>query len=279
MLKRLKNTGMLTLFFLTCLLLPFTLMVTAPGEDIIFAVTDPDQLMFYDNGHGLEACEFNRYLLEEETSFYNPPPPAEPVEEESSFQPAAQHGEQAAPAPDSQPVAQHSNPAGQTQDQSPASGGQVQAEQPQEQQQPQAQAQESGSGSSSGSSGQEQEMLRLINEARAGRGLPALQLCSELQRAARFKSKDMVDNNYFSHQSPTYSGGLSGLLGRFGISYRAAGENIAWNTSGSVDSAHTSLMNSPSHRANILGSYTHVGIGVAVKSDGSHYFTQLFVSR
>ena len=262
---------MLALFFLACLMLPFTLLIAAPGEENILAEPAPEQLLSHDNGHGLESCDFNRYLYEEEVSFYNPPPPAAPVEEESSFQPAALHGEQPAPAPDNQPGVQPSSPVRQPEDHPPASTGQVQAEQPQ--------AQQPASGSVSGQSGKEQEMLRLVNEARAGRGLPALQLCSELQRAARYKSKDMVDNNYFSHQSPTYSGGLSGLLGRFGISYRAAGENIAWNTSGSVNTAHTSLMNSSSHRANILGSYTHIGVGVAVKSDGSHYYTQLFVSR
>lgn len=125
----------------------------------------------------------------------------------------------------------------------------------------------------------EQEMLRLVNQARGNAGLSQLQICSELTRAARAKSKDMVDNNYFSHTSPRY-GGLDGLLRNFGIGYRSAGENLAMNSSGSVSAAHNSLMNSPGHKANILNSsYNYVGIGIHAKSDGSLYYTQLFVGR
>lgn len=134
-------------------------------------------------------------------------------------------------------------------------------------------------GTSSSLNSKEQEMLNLVNQARSNAGLSQLQVCSELTRAARAKSKDMVDNNYFSHTSPRY-GGLEGLLSNFGIGYRSAGENLAMNSSGSVSAAHNSLMSSPGHRDNILGSsYNYVGIGIHVKSDGSHYYTQLFVGR
>ncbi len=40
------------------------------------------------------------------------------------------------------------------------------------------------------------------------------------------KSQDMIDNNYFSHNSPTY-GSPFDMLKKFGISYKTAGENIA----------------------------------------------------
>lgn len=137
----------------------------------------------------------------------------------------------------------------------------------------------SGTAGSSSLSTKEREMLNLVNQARSNAGLSQLQVCSELTRAARAKSKDMVDNSYFSHTSPRY-GGLEGLLRNFGISYRSAGENLAMNSSGSVSAAHSSLMNSPGHRDNILGrNYNYVGIGIHVKSDGSHYYTQLFVGR
>ncbi|MDW7739799.1 MAG: CAP domain-containing protein [Bacillota bacterium] len=137
----------------------------------------------------------------------------------------------------------------------------------------------SSSGSSVSLSQKEKQMLDYINDARKTAGLPALQLNSQLTSAARAKSKDMVDNNYFSHSSPTY-GTLEGLLKRFGINYRTAGENLAMNSNGSVSAAHNSLMGSPGHRANILNSgYTAVGIGIHVKSDGSHYYTQLFIGR
>jgi len=68
------------------------------------------------------------------------------------------------------------------------------------------------------------------------------------------------------------------MLTRFGVSYRTAGENIAGN--GSVSGAHTSLMNSSGHRANILGSqYNYVGIGIAKGGQYGMMFTQMFVGR
>lgn len=125
----------------------------------------------------------------------------------------------------------------------------------------------------------EQQMINLINQARSNAGLPALQVSSDLTKAARAKSKDMVDKNYFSHTSPTY-GSLTSMLQHFGISYSAAGENLAMNTNGSVNAAHESLMNSPGHRSNILEPrFSYVGVGIQVRSDGSHYFTQLFTAR
>lgn len=122
-------------------------------------------------------------------------------------------------------------------------------------------------------------MVGMINEARAKEGLPALAVNGELARVARAKSRDMVENGYFGHHSPTY-GSFSSMLDRYGIRYRAAGENIAMNSSGSVAAAHRNLMNSPGHRANIMErAYDTVGVGVYVASNGNHYYTQLFTGR
>ncbi len=138
-------------------------------------------------------------------------------------------------------------------------------------------AQSQSAGGSTSTSQKEQQMLSYVNEARINAGLSALTYCSQLTSTARAKSRDMIENNYFSHTSPRY-GGLGDLLNHYGVSYRIAGENLAMNSSGSVSQAHNSLMNSPGHRENILNrNFTHVGIGIQVKGDGSHYYTQLFV--
>ncbi len=135
-----------------------------------------------------------------------------------------------------------------------------------------------GSGSSAvGAAGKEQQMVNLINQARADAGLPPLQVSSQLTSAARAKSRDMIENSYFSHTSPTY-GSFTDLLNHFGVSFGSAAENLALNSTGSVTGAHDMLMASPGHRTNILGSrYSLVGVGIQVSSDGSHYYTQLFV--
>ena len=106
----------------------------------------------------------------------------------------------------------------------------------------------------------EKEVFDLINKQRTNNGLPALQNDSEVQRIARIKAQDMVDNNYFSHNSPTY-GSPFDMLKSFKVSYKTAGENIAANSSNS--SAVTAWMNSSGHKANILNSsFNYTGIGV-----------------
>jgi uncharacterized YkwD family protein len=130
---------------------------------------------------------------------------------------------------------------------------------------------------SAGLTANEQQMLNLVNAERSKLGILPLQADTQLTKLARMKSQDMISKNYFSHQSPTY-GSPFDMLKMYGVSYKTAGENIAGN--GSVSGAHTSLMNSSGHRANILNkAYTHVGIGIV---DGGQYgkmFTQLFVGR
>lgn len=78
----------------------------------------------------------------------------------------------------------------------------------------------------------EQEVLKLINAERTKQGLSALKVDAETQRVARIKAQDMVDNNYFSHNSPTY-GSPFDMLKSFKVSYKTAGENIAGNSSNS----------------------------------------------
>ncbi|ATW26027.1 CAP domain-containing protein [Candidatus Formimonas warabiya] len=121
----------------------------------------------------------------------------------------------------------------------------------------------------------EQKMVDLVNAERTAAGLPALEVDMRLVKTARMKSQDMIDNNYFDHNSPTY-GSPFDLMKSQGITYRTAGENLAGNSS--VDGAHKGLMNSSGHRANILNkNYTHIGIGII---DGGPYgkmFTQHFI--
>ncbi|MEM5770889.1 MAG: CAP domain-containing protein [Bacillota bacterium] len=106
----------------------------------------------------------------------------------------------------------------------------------------------------------EQQMVNLVNQERKNKGLPALTVDSRLVKVARLKSQDMIDKNYFGHQSPTY-GSPFDMLKAQGITYQYAAENIAGAQT--VQQAHTNLMNSAGHRANILNAnYKKIGIGV-----------------
>lgn len=122
----------------------------------------------------------------------------------------------------------------------------------------------------------ETEVTRLINIERTKRGLPALTINWQLARVARYKSQDMISRNYFSHTSPTY-GSPFNMMESFGLRFSAAGENIAYGQR-SAQEVVTAWMNSPGHRANILSAaYTQTGVGAAKKSDGTLYWTQMFI--
>ncbi|GAV22157.1 CAP domain-containing protein [Carboxydothermus pertinax] len=106
----------------------------------------------------------------------------------------------------------------------------------------------------------EQRFLELTNQARIKNGLKPLTLDPRLVQTARLKAQDMAKLGYFGHYSPTY-GKPSTMMIAFGIKdYRwIGGENLAQNST--VDRAFTALMNSPTHRANILDPrYTHIGV-------------------
>lgn len=122
----------------------------------------------------------------------------------------------------------------------------------------------------------EKEVVRLVNVERAKNGLQPLKENWELSRVARYKSMDMRDKGYFSHTSPTY-GSPFDMMKSFGISYSTAGENIAMGQKTPAD-VMKGWMNSPGHRQNILSpSYTEIGVGYAVNSKGSTYWTQMFI--
>ncbi|WP_371367233.1 hypothetical protein SRRS_12730 [Sporomusa rhizae] len=122
---------------------------------------------------------------------------------------------------------------------------------------------------------QEQQMVNLVNKERTSIGLNALTVDMRLVKIARMKSLDMINNNYFGHQSPVY-GSPFDLMKAQGVTYKTAGENIAGNSS--VEAAHTGLMNSPGHRANILNTqYTKIGIGIIKGGPYGYMFTQEFI--
>ncbi|MBU3179902.1 CAP domain-containing protein [Clostridium psychrophilum] len=124
----------------------------------------------------------------------------------------------------------------------------------------------------------EKEVVTLVNKERAKQGLAPLKDNSQLSGVARTKSSDMAKNNYFSHTSPTY-GSPFDMMKQFGITYTAAGENIAMGQQ-TAASVMTSWMNSPGHKANILSKdFTEIGVGVAKNSDGTIYWTQQFIGK
>ncbi len=119
----------------------------------------------------------------------------------------------------------------------------------------------------------EDEVIRLVNEIRVQNGLKPLTKNWELCRVARYKSEDMLEKHYFSHTSPTYGTPFK-MIKSFGLTYRTAGENIAYGYR-TPQAVVDGWMNSSGHRANILNSsYTQIGVGYVANGN---YWTQMFI--
>lgn len=135
----------------------------------------------------------------------------------------------------------------------------------------------SSSSNTSSLSSDEKEVFDLINKQRTNNGLSALKMDSEALQVARVKAQDMVDNNYFSHNSPIYGSPFE-MLNSFKVTYKTAGENIAGNSSNSA--AVTAWMNSSGHKANILNSsFNYTGIGVVKSSKYGKIYVQIFIGK
>lgn len=122
----------------------------------------------------------------------------------------------------------------------------------------------------------ETEVVRLVNVERSKAGLMALKQNWQLSRVSRYKSQDMIDKNYFSHESPTYGSPFK-MMETFGLKFSSAGENIAMGQRTAAEVVK-GWMNSSGHRANILNpSYAEIGVGLAKTKSGVCYWTQMFM--
>jgi uncharacterized protein YkwD len=100
------------------------------------------------------------------------------------------------------------------------------------------------------------------NKHRSDNGLSALARNSALDRAAKLKAQDMLNKQYFAHVGPDGKE-PSGWVEDVGYNYRFTGENLAAGDFGSDKELVQGWMDSPGHRANILGkNFTEIGVGV-----------------
>ncbi|MCH5210631.1 MAG: CAP domain-containing protein [Oscillospiraceae bacterium] len=117
------------------------------------------------------------------------------------------------------------------------------------------------------------QVIELVNAERAKYGLSALSADTTLMNAAHKRAVETVTS--FSHTRPNGTK-FSTVLSEYGVSYRTAGENIAYGQRTPQDVVN-SWMNSSGHRANILNSsYTKIGVG-CYKSGSTYYWSQLFI--
>jgi uncharacterized protein YkwD len=118
--------------------------------------------------------------------------------------------------------------------------------------------------------GRERAIVRAINRQRAKHGLSKLRSSRRLARAADFHSWEMLDADYFAHESR--DGSPFHVRVRRYVNYRSLGENLAMVDRCGKRSARRIVrmwMESPGHRAILLASaYRRVGIGKRIGDFG-----------
>ena len=119
-----------------------------------------------------------------------------------------------------------------------------------------------------------QQVVNLVNEERAKEGLAPLTLDTKVSAAAQVRAREIVTS--FSHTRPDGTSFATALKEQ-NISYRRAGENIAWGQK-SPEAVMDAWMNSSGHRANIMNpNFTTIGIGY-YQVNGVNYWCQLFTA-
>ena len=100
-----------------------------------------------------------------------------------------------------------------------------------------------------------------VNQTRQSGGLKPLAESTKLDQAAQLKAQNMVQNNYFAHNSPNGVTPWFWFI-KVGYNYKYAGENLAIGFFDSKE-VYQAWLNSPEHKANIVNpNYTEVGTAV-----------------
>ena len=118
-------------------------------------------------------------------------------------------------------------------------------------------------------------IFRMINVSREADGLEPLSLNPILSEAASTKGADMLARQYFAHDTPDGKRPWE-WINREQYDYVVAGENLAMGFI-TAEAAHQALMQSPTHRKNILnGRYSDIGLAV-IEGELNGLHTQLLV--
>lgn len=122
----------------------------------------------------------------------------------------------------------------------------------------------------------EAELLALVNQERAAAGLDPVRADAPLAAVGRAHSEEMFRQGYFAHDSP-FTGSPGARLDAADIPYLLSGENLAYAPTVAI--AHQGLMESPTHRANILNpAYTRLGIGIIRSENRGLMMSQEFAT-
>lgn len=100
-------------------------------------------------------------------------------------------------------------------------------------------------------------IYQLTNKYRAEQGLAPLTYDYRLEQSAKVKAVDICDNNYWSHDRPDGTPWHKNIYNHY--PGKAVGENLAKNFTSDA-STMQAWIDSPTHRANIVESWEHIGV-------------------
>jgi uncharacterized protein YkwD len=121
----------------------------------------------------------------------------------------------------------------------------------------------------------ELKIITLINNYRQSIGLNTLEVINHISYKSQEHNIYMIENksinhNYFQQRADN----LIEVLGATRVA-----ENIAYNYQ-APESAISAWLNSPGHKANIEGDFTHFGISITVDEiTGKKYYTNMFIKK
>lgn len=107
----------------------------------------------------------------------------------------------------------------------------------------------------------EAKAYTLLNETRIEHNLKPVNISYQLTEVARMKARDMIDNDYFDHTSPTY-GSIGTMLRNAGVSFKMAAENLS--KAGNITQCHLQLEYSTKGHRQIMLSPNYNNVGIAV---------------
>ncbi len=121
----------------------------------------------------------------------------------------------------------------------------------------------------------ELQLADLINEHRVSLGLNPLQLINHVSYKSEEHNAYMIARKVVNHDLfPQRSENIIEVLGAVKVN-----ENVAYNFV-SPSSALNAWLNSPGHKENIEGSFTHFGISIRVDAEtGKKYYTNIFIKK
>lgn len=106
------------------------------------------------------------------------------------------------------------------------------------------------------------EVIEWTNIYRGENSLGSLSINTRLNKSAFIKAQDMLNRQYFAHNSPSGEG-VADLVKDAGYEFILVGENLALGNFENEKELLRAWMNSPGHRENILNtSYLEIGVGV-----------------